>query len=215
MSDEVVGGLVQALAGVLDEQAARGQRGDPQVLPVVAAEEAAREALLHLVALADALLHRIDGLVLAQRHEQRILALVDLGAQPVAHRFEILLRHIEPFVPVEEGPYVPDVVRGQRDDVPRQRAQLLGQQLGIPLVGGLVGGLYADQQQGQVANAVLRSGESDHAGILARQQLVKRRAKRQAGRQDGRSDPDAGGYGQDQGRPAANPGVIATRVAVG
>ncbi len=171
LGDDLLRGGVERLARVLDEQAARGQRRDPHVVAADAAEETAGEAIVHGVALADALLHRVDRLVVAQRHEQRILALVDLGAQPIADRLEVILRDVEPLVLLEEILHVADVVGRQRHDVAGQCAQLLGHHLGVALVGGLVGRANADQQQGHVADALRSVGKGHHTRVLAREKL--------------------------------------------
>ncbi len=100
LGDEAVGRFIERLAGVLDEEAARGQRRDPDVLAVVAGEDAAREALVEPVVPLQALLHLVDRLFVLERHEERVLALADLVAQPIADRFEVVLRDEEPLVPL-------------------------------------------------------------------------------------------------------------------
>ena len=100
-----LGGVQQRLAGVLDEEPARRQRRDPDVFAAwaLAGEDAARESIVEAVLARHPLLHRIDRFVLAQRHEQRVLALADLAAQPIADRFEVILRDVQPLVRLEEG----------------------------------------------------------------------------------------------------------------
>ena len=85
--------------------------------------------------------------------------------------FEIALRHVEPFVALEEVAHVADVVGRQVDDGRRLRAQLLRQRLGVAQVGLVIGRTDADQQQRQVAHPLLRTCERDHTRIVAGQQL--------------------------------------------
>ena len=85
--------LYSASPGVLDEQPARRQRRDPDVLAVVAAEDAAREALVEASVLARAASASSSiGSSSPSDDEQRVLALADLGAQAIADRLEVVLR---------------------------------------------------------------------------------------------------------------------------
>ena len=158
--DQLVGGVEQRLARMLDEQAARGERGDPDVLAVVAAEDAAREALVEAVVVLDAALHLVDRLLFVERHEERVLALADLVAQAIADRFEVVLRHEQPLVLLVEGAQIADVVGRQVDHRGGQRPQLLGQRLGVAQVRRVVRRPHADEQQRHVPHPLFACGSA-------------------------------------------------------
>src|SRR6267142_1641211 len=91
--------------------------------------------LVKTVVVLEPLLHVLERLFVAQRDEQRIFAAANLAAEAVANRLEIVLRDIEPFVLLEEGLEVPDVVRRELHDRRRQRAQSARQLLRVAQVG--------------------------------------------------------------------------------
>jgi hypothetical protein len=157
------------------------------------------------------LLHVFERFLVAQRHVERVLASADLAAQPVTDRLEVPLLDVEPFVALEEVLEVADMVGRELHDRRGQGAQPLRQLLGVALVGRVVGRADSDEQQRQVADALLRPGERDDAGVVARQQLRQGRLELQLRREERTHAAHDEGQRQDEPGAPRGPAVISGR----